>query len=321
MSYRWINSLRTVFSSTCFLLRRLLASRMLKAALVAILPVALMPLALAAPRVASLDWTLAETLMALQAPPVALAQTHDYASWVGQATPESVVDMGLRSRPNLELLVSLVPDTIVISPMFASLKPRLSTIAPVDTFSMYVPDEPVWLGLETLTRKLGVLSEREAAAERLIGASRQEVDDLAERLPDTARPLIVVQFMDARHARVFGANSLFDAVMNRLGLENAWQQPTNAWGFSLVGIEQLAAFDQARFVVVKPYPVGVAEALEDSGLWQAVASVKRGDVVNLPAIWSFGGLPSATHFARVLTAAINESPSQAFSIEPTDESY
>ena len=34
-------------------------------------------------------------------------------------------------------------------------------------------------------------------------------------------PLLVVQFIDERHVRVFGRGSLFEAVMQRLGLRNA----------------------------------------------------------------------------------------------------
>ncbi|MGQ7247259.1 ABC transporter substrate-binding protein [Halomonas sp. V046] len=276
------------------------------------------PPALAGPRIASLDWTLAETLIALGAPPVALAQTGDYASWVGHPAPESVIDMGLRSQPNLELLASLAPDHIVISPMFANLAPRLSAIAPVQTFSMYTPGEAVWPELESLTRKLGELSQRQAAAERLIEEAGNHIDALAARLPTATRPLLVVQFMDARHVRVFGANSLFDAVMSRLGLANAWQQPTNAWGFSLAGLERLVSLDEARLVVVEPYPAGVAEALTTSGLWQHIGSVDRGDVITLPPIWSFGSLPSATRFAGFLATALSTDGASAHVTTETD---
>lgn len=274
------------------------------------LAIALAPPAFAGSRLASLDWTLAETLIELDAPPVALAQVDDYASWVGQATPPPVIDMGLRTQPNLELLASLAPEHILISPMFDNLAPRLSAIAPVETLSIYTPDEPVWPELELLTRKLGELSKREEAAEQLIETSGFEVDCLASHLPTESRPLMIVQFMDARHVRIFGANSLFDNVMSRLGLINAWQEPTNAWGFSLARLERLISLEQARLVIIEPYPAGVAAALKTSVLWQNIASVVRDDVITLPPIWSFGGLPSATRFARTLAAALSDDQSQ-----------
>src|SRR5690554_7674114 len=59
------------------------------------------------PRVATVDWTLVETLMSLGVVPVAAAQIKDYQAWVAEpALPESVVDIGLRGQPNRELAAS-----------------------------------------------------------------------------------------------------------------------------------------------------------------------------------------------------------------------
>lgn len=270
------------------------------------------------PRIASLDWTLAETLVAIDAPPLALAQTDDYASWVGDHVPPGIEDLGLRSQPNMELLASLQPDEIIISPMFSNLEPMLSEIAPVRTYSLYTPGTPVWPELESLTRQLGELSGHEIEAEKLIADSNARMKHLAERIPADTRPLIALQFMDARHVRVFGGGSLFETVMERLGLHNAWQEPTNAWGFTLVGIEQLASLTEARLVVVEPYPAGVAEALKTSGLWQHLASVQRDDAITLPPVWSFGSLPSATRFADALVTAIDTNASDADAVEAVD---
>ena len=53
---------------------------------------------------------------------------------------------------------------------------------------------------------------------------------------------------NARHVRVFGDNSLYQAVIDRLGLENVWTRDTNLWGFTLVGIEELIGMPPV------PYP-------------------------------------------------------------------
>lgn len=271
--------------------------------------------ALATPRIASLDWTLAETLVALDAPPQALAQIDDYVAWVGEDVPDSVTDLGLRTQPNMELLASLQPDEIIISPMFSNLEPLLSEIAPVRTYSLYTPGTEVWPELQSLTRQLGELSGHQAEAEQLIDDSDARMNELATLVPQDTRPLIAVQFMDARHVRVFGAGSLFVAVMEQLGLDNAWQETTNTWGFTLVGIEHLASLDEARLVVVEPLPAGVSEALETSGLWRHLGSVERGDVITLPPVWSFGSLPSATRFAETLVSAITANESTEASTE------
>ncbi len=259
-----------------------------------------------APRLATLDWTLAETLVALDAPPIAVAQVADYHGWVGEPRlPDATIDLGLRSQPNLERLAELSPERILISPMFAALAPRLERIAPVETLALYTPEGETWAQMLELTRELGELVDRPQAAEALIDTTEAELASLRDRLPEQTRPLLVVQFMDARHVRVFGANGLFQAVLDRLGLENAWQGDTNYWGFSLVGVEELLKLD-ARLVVVEPYPEGVETKLAASGLWQRQPSVRDGSLVTLPPTWSFGALPSARRFADLLVATLAE---------------
>lgn len=259
---------------------------------------------LASPRLATLDWTLAETLAALEAPPAALAQLDAYHAWVGEpALPDAVIDLGLRSQPNLELLADLDPERILISPMFANLAPRLEAIAPVDTLTLYTPGRDTWTEMRELTRRVADIVERPKAGERLIEDTESRLTRLEQRLGDDAPPLLVVQFMDARHMRVFGDNGLYQAVLDRLGLKNAWNGVTNAWGFSLVGIEALAGLD-ARLVVVEPYPAGVRETLADSGLWRRLVERSRGEPLILPPVWSFGALPSAQRFAEQLATAL-----------------
>ncbi|MFY0992482.1 ABC transporter substrate-binding protein [Halomonas sp. C05BenzN] len=257
-----------------------------------------------APSVATLDWTIAETLVALGAMPRAVAQVDAYHEWVGEPTlAPDVVDLGLRTQPNLELLASLSPDRILISPMFANLTPRLSRIAPVDTLELYTPGTDTWQQMRRLTRRVARRVGQQAAAERLIETTEERLAQLRERLPQGQPPLLIVQFMDHRHVRVFGEHGLYQAVLDRLGLANAWQRPTNYWGFSLVGIEALVDIE-ARLVVVEPLPVGAGQRLAGSGLWQALPSVRDGTRITLPPVWSFGALPSARRFAEALVTAL-----------------
>lgn len=258
----------------------------------------------APPQWATLDWTLAETLIALDAPLSGVAQIDAYHAWVGEPrVPETVVDLGLRTQPNLELLADLSPDAIFISPMFSNLTARLSRIAPVEPLPLYQPDSDTWHEMQVLTRKLGEQVDRERQAETLIAATQALIGRLKARAPTTA-PLLMVQFMDERHVRVFGKNGLYHAVLEQLGIANAWQAPTNAWGFSLAGIEALAAYPDVQLVVVEPLPIGVEAALANSGLWQHLPSVREGRVITLPPVWSFGALPSAQRFARTLVSAL-----------------
>ena len=264
------------------------------------------------PRVAAIDWGQVQTLIAIGAPPVAMAQVASYGDWVGgPAVPDSVRELGLRVQPNMELLSQLDLDVITITPMYENSRARLTQVAPVESIDVYYHEGSAWDNTVDSTRALAKLVHREAAAERFIESTRAEVEQLAQRVPADTQPLLVVQFIDARHVRVFGDDSLIGNVMSRMGIANAWQEETNFWGFALVPIERLAAIENARMAVVDPVPVGVPEEIAESVLWQHLPAVRDQAVLDLPAVWSFGGLPSATRFARGLADAYDRLASGA----------
>ncbi|MCH4811940.1 ABC transporter substrate-binding protein [Vreelandella neptunia] len=273
--------------------------------------VCLMTFSTAQAQWATVDWTIAETLLAIDAPVSSVAQQSDYHAWVGEPhIPDSASDMGLRTQPNMELLAQVPPEQTLISPMFAGLTPRLEKIAPVTSFSLYSPGTDTWQEMQTLTRQLGELTEHQPQAEALIAQTQDLMASLRESRPlqSETPPLLMIQFMDARHVRVFGENSLYNAVLEQLELPNAWDQATNAWGFALVGVEALARHPEAMLVIIDPLPAGVEEQLAKSGLWQQLPSVKNDRLLRLPPVWSFGALPSAQRFARALTGALEAAP-------------
>ena len=264
-----------------------------------------LPLAQAAPqRIITVDWTVAETLLLLGVTPLGVAQKAAYDDWVAApALPAEVVDVGLRMQPNRELLAALQPDLIILSSFYNSIRPTLQQIAPVASVALYQPGEDLWQRLFTATREVAALVGRQRQGERLLQRLQQQLTAIDQCLA-SRRPLLVVQFIDARHLRVYGANSLFHAVLQQLHLPNAWQRPTNDWGFSTATLEELAAYPEARLLVVEPLPLGVAEQLQHSGLWPLIPAVREQRVATVPAVWSYGGLAAASRFARELAQVL-----------------
>lgn len=259
------------------------------------------------PRIATVDWTIAETLLALGVTPLAVGDVSAYRAWVGEPLlPADVVDIGLRAQPNRELLAELKPDRILISPLAAPLAPTLSRIAPVQSIALYDPQTDLWQRLHEATLTIAALVNKTAEANELLTDLNRDLEQMKQTLPAELPPLLVVQFIDERHVRVFGRHSLFEAVMQRLGLRNAWQGETNAWGFSVASLEQFLSIPEARLVVVDPIPVGVSERLQEPGLWQHLPLVQQAPVLHLPAVWSFGGVLAARRFATLLSEALQK---------------
>lgn len=254
--------------------------------------------------VVTLDWTVAETLIALDNPPIGLAEITQYQRWVGaEQLPAGILDIGLRSQPNRELIAQQAPDHVLLSPLYMRLSEQLNAIAPVTALATYQLGEPLWQRLARTTHTLAALNDNDEAAVTLINAVEMYLDQQKALLKQQP-PLLVVQFIDARHLRVFGEHSLFQAVIERLGLANVWQHPTNQWGFSTVALEELLSYPDAALVVVEPLPTGMNDDFSDNALWQHLPAVQENRVVSLPAVWSFGGFPSAARFAELLSEAL-----------------
>ncbi|WP_287336355.1 ABC transporter substrate-binding protein [Mesorhizobium sp.] len=253
------------------------------------------------PRIACLEWTSAEMVIALGIGPVAVADTKGYRDWVvGPDLPAGCLDLGSRGEPNLELLMELKPGAYGFGLDEAPFK----RIAPVHTVPFYDGTEAPYRQAEIETLKLGLQLGREAEAQRLIRATAAAIAQIGAQFSDRARqPLAVVSMFDDRHVRVYGKGSLFQDVLDRLSLTNAWTAATDGWGFSMLGIEELVAIGEARVISLDPIPPHVKIRIDQSSLWANLPCVKAGNVRTIPPVWPFGGLAAAARFAKLLVRA------------------
>lgn len=263
----------------------------------------------APPRLATVDWGIAQNLTAMGAPPIAVGQRAGYQTWVGSPPlPPGTRGLGLRAQPNMEMLAQLKPDRILITKMYASEQGSLSRVAPVSVVDVYFTPGGVWHNTVSSVQKLGRITHRPAAASDLIRRTEQNIRRAATRLPDNPPPILLLQLVDAQHVRVYGQRSLIDATMRRMGVTNAWHGKTTRWGMAVVPLRRLADIKHGRVAVMGPVPVGVAEQVASSRVWSSLPVVQNAPVLYLPAVWSFGGLPSASRFAGLLADALEHAP-------------
>lgn len=253
-------------------------------------------------RVACLDWALAETMLALGHTPVAIVAASDWDRFVVEPPlPPGVADLGLQPEINFELLASLKPDLILSSPFVQQLEPVLERIAETLRLSVFEPGAVPLAQPRALTRILGErLGRIEAARSFLIDAD-QMFDLYSARIKALDPwPVLLINFMDARHVRVYGGSGLYQNVLDRIGLSNAWIGETNYWGYSTVGIEKLATTKDLRLLAFEPIPADTNSTLQKSPLWCQLPFVEAGQVSVLPPVLMFGAMPSALRFARLL---------------------
>ncbi|MDD0843572.1 ABC transporter substrate-binding protein [Pseudomonas sp. Gutcm_11s] len=258
------------------------------------------------PRIAVIDWGLTETLLGLGVTPIAVAQTEGYRRWVqAPELPAEVIDLGLRIEPNLELLSEIKPDMILITPQFAASRAQLERVAPVHMLAIYTPEAEAYVGAQRVTRELAELLGRQAEGEAMIARIDTQMARVKQRLATRdLPPFYVMTFLDQRHVRLFGKQSIYQGVLDRTGLRNAWTGPTNYWGFSQQGIERLAEQPSAALLYLEPMPPGTEDGLAGSALWQQLPAVREQRLYGLPPVWSFNGLMAAERFAYLLEARL-----------------
>lgn len=263
-----------------------------------------------APRVVVLDWGLTETLLAMGVTPVGTAEVAAYqAAVVAPLLPPQVADVGLRLAPSLEWLQALAPDLILINSSQMSQREVLERIAPVHAFAVYTDAGAPYVHAQDVTRAVGALCQRSTSAEGLIAATdaalagcREQLQRFAQVHALRSRALYLAQFFDARHLGLYGERSMFQQVMQRLDLPNAWHGATDYWGIGVAGLDALAGDAHAALLYFDPLPPAARRMMQGNRLWQALPAPQAGRVAALPPFWGFGMLPSAARFARVISA-------------------
>jgi iron complex transport system substrate-binding protein len=259
-----------------------------------------------AQRILALEWLPVELLMALGVTPLGVADMHNYNIWVGDPQlPSGVIDLGLRTEPNLELMTQLEPSLILHSNGYGPALDKLQRIAPTMGFDLNSGDgKPLSTARHSL-QALGARLGREAQAVQHLQFVDEQLAAARERLkPWADRPVLLMSLMDSRHAITFGKNSLFLEVMEILGLSNAWQGETNFWGSAVVGLERLAEVGDAQVICFDHDNDRDMQQVIATALWQALPFVRAQRFQRVPAVWYYGATYSALKFVRVLEHAL-----------------
>lgn len=259
-------------------------------------------------RIVTLNWAATEALLLLGVTPVGVADRNGYSVWVKEPElPETVPNIGTRVAPSLEAIAELKPDLIVTSSEMAPASGLLERIAPTYVISVYKegnkPFEKAREMLTTLAEMLG----REDRANAILADLEKTLMTQRQRLEDagmTDKPVALVNFLDDRHVRVYAPNSLYQTTLTALGLENAWPLQGNFWGFSVVGLEAIAPYQNSRIVVISPILPGLANTLANSPFWTYLPPVRRNEVYRIDAVWPFGGVFPVKRLATMLTDAL-----------------
>ena len=258
-----------------------------------------------AERIVALEWLPVELMLALGVTPYGVADIPNYRMWVNEPVlPESVIDVGLCTEPNLELLTQMKPSMLVWSAGYGPSPEILARIAPGRSFAFSDGKLPLAQARRSLLEMAEML-DKQAVAQRHLAEFDAYIDSLKPHFKQRGdRPLLMVSLLDPRHMLVFGPNCLFQEILDRLGVKNAWQGETNFWGSTAVGIDRLAAYKDVDVLCFDHGNAAQMRQLEATPLWQAMPFVRANRLQIVPAVWFYGATLSAMNFARILDTSL-----------------
>ena len=262
-------------------------------------------------RVVALGWESAEHLLKLDITPLGIADAKDYRAWVVRPTlPESVIDVGSRTEPNLELLAQLKPELIVIPPLLEDMRTTLKRIAPVVAYDSFMTEADNYAvqreGYEALAKRI----DREALAQERLADMDAHILDMRQRLFEhfAGNPpkVTIVRFSSPTVVFINSRNSMVQRAMDLLHLEPAYPQPASAWGITQTSVTTLGAIKEGIVLHIEPFAQG--DQLFETPLWRAMPFVKNGHFGALPSTWTYGGVFSVEYLAEHITEALLKIP-------------
>ncbi|PZD97789.1 iron-siderophore ABC transporter substrate-binding protein [Paenibacillus sambharensis] len=265
-----------------------------------------------AERVVSLEWTYTEDLLAVGVQPVGHADIEGYKNWydIPQELSADVTDVGTRQEPNLELITSLAPDLIIV-PDFRSAAnyEQLAAIAPTIVFGPYPAEDAgydQYGEMESTFREIAKAVGKEAEAEEVLASMHESFAAAADKIKAAGKEghkVVLTQAWSTNNVpefRLFTDNSLAAQILEKIGLENAWESDKfEVYGFSTNSVEALSKIEDASLLHMVQDEDNIFEnQLKDNAVWNAYPFVKEGRVYALGGdTWPFGGPLAAEVFA------------------------
>lgn len=265
---------------------------------------------LTARRIVALDAPSTEMLVTLGIEPLGVAGLDGYRQAEGDIPAlRNAVDVGFFYEPNLELLQFLKPDLFMASFGVGAPIALLERVAPVLFLPIYGQSGSSHQAAVEALNRIASLMGRQADGRAFLSAYEEKLIKVEAKVRvRRTRPLYLASpLLDGRHIILYGKDSLFDNVLQRVGLENAFAGQTSPWGVATVGIDALTTEPESVLVYIEsPVTQAALKALNASMIWKLLPFVQDERVVPIPYLEMYGALPTASRFANILDGMLDQ---------------
>ncbi|MGY4690606.1 ABC transporter substrate-binding protein [Salibacterium sp. K-3] len=265
-----------------------------------------------------LEWVYAEDLLALGVQPTGVADIEGYNSWVNiePELSDNVTDVGTRQEPSLEKIAQLEPDLIITAQSrHEGISDELNEIAPTLMFEPY-PEKGEgnqYEEMQTTFQEIAKAVDKEDQADQVLSDLEDSYSELESELTeagmDGTEILLSQAFSSNETAtlRLFTDNSMVMQIMNRIGLNNAYDgSDFEIYGYSQASVEDLEPYQDAHFMHIVQKDDNVFEnQLDGNPVWENLNFVEEDRIYALPGdTWTFGGPLAAEVFAEETVQAL-----------------
>lgn len=271
-----------------------------------------------ATKVVTLEWSVTEIAQALGVNPVGVADPKGYGVW-DTAVPlkGNPQDVGVRAEPSIDTIAGLEPDLILAdtTSIPEDQMDQMERIAPVAVFKSASTDGVVDL-VKDNQNKIGTLLGKEDAAQDLAKKYDDTIAKDKQTLADAGlagTPVVYTYpYKDSNSYafRMHGPGSAAGAVIQALGLANAWTEPGDeAYGISNSDVEGLSKLpdDTHMFYFNDKEEDRPDNALKDNKVYQGLSMVKNGHTYFTgDSVWMYGGTESLAQMADLYTETLTK---------------
>ena len=270
-------------------------------------------LARPASRVVTLEWGPTEDLLTLGVPPVGVADTKGFGSWVSsQELSGDTIDVGLRTEPSLDSIARANPDLIlgVTGSVPDTALAQAEKIAPVVLLTGANAKDPLGQVKQNFLDTAALLGKGESAA-TIWADFQSHLTGSAAKLTHVTNPY-VFSYVNVQGSnvdvRMHSDRSVPGAIAKQLGLTNAYTEPgDDAWGIGSLDLEGLTTLDPSlTFLNWANGSTDTTAQLANNAVWNNLQFVKDGKVK--PAangIWVYGGPASLTQWVDELVTLLS----------------
>jgi len=266
-------------------------------------------------RIVALEWVYVENLLALGIQPIGIADIKGYNNFVNikPQLSDKVVDVGTRAEPSLEAIAKLKPDLILgVEQRHQETYNLLTSIAPTFLFNPY-PSGKNANQLDEMQQtflKIAKAVNQEDKGKSVLSEMQQTFEKYKKQLSNikvSQNKFVLAQLSDSGpQLRLFSDNSMAVQILNKIGLENAFEGMFDAFGFNTVWVEALPKVEDANFLYITADNNVYWQNLQNNPVWKGLKFVQQNRVYPIESdTWVFGGPLSAQLLVEKIVAALS----------------